>query len=39
VTDIARAVSAEYGPVPVEDGKAFFNVLQQAGLVSVMTRQ
>jgi len=35
VTDIALAVSAEYGPVAVEDVHAYFQVLERAGLLSL----
>jgi len=35
VTEITSAVSAEYGPVPLEDVHAFFQVLERAGLMTL----
>jgi len=35
VLDIARAVSAEYGPVDLEDVLSFFKLLQRAGLMEL----
>ena len=37
VYDIARAVSAEFGPVDAKDVEDFFNILEKAGLFRLKT--
>lgn len=38
ITDIADAVSAEFGPLDIQDVLAFFRVLEKAGLVKLISR-